>query len=380
MKFKHLNQDVIVNVVKQSIVKDSLLSGLPRPARGLAMTRGQIESGRSMVEMLGVLAIMGILTIGGIAGFNYAMDKSKANDILDGVNKRAIALSSYTLLGMNISNTTLDAEFSNRIGDATVALSPDGAGFKLTVSGLTNSVCDKVLDNGLKMASQISLGETTVWEQGVKSDHTCAEKDNEIVFAFNASLDGTQKAGSGSGGGAACGYCQHKENNTCVADVACDNGCPGDKPMKNSAGSCLPCSYERGTLIDLTECQKCSNRIMSYNGYCFPCDSDSGIMTNDEAECAKCSNRFMGANGICQHCNISGSVATDAQECGRCPNRVVLSNGRCALPCPAGQFMENYGYMHCYSCSIADTIPADAAECAKCPNRKMQEDGTCVLK
>ena len=32
------------------------------------------QSGRSMVEMLGVLAIIGVLSIGGIAGYRAAME------------------------------------------------------------------------------------------------------------------------------------------------------------------------------------------------------------------------------------------------------------------------------------------------------------------
>ena len=186
MKTKHINPN------RHS--RTSLFNGFFEGQASLRMAASGNESGRSMVEMLGVLAVMGILTIGGIAGFNYAMDKSKANDILDGVNKRAIALSSYLMLGTNISATTLDAEFSNHIGDAAVALSPAGAGFKMTVSGLTDSVCDQVLTNGLKMASEITLGETKIWNKGVKSDHTCADSDNTISFSFNAALNGTQSA------------------------------------------------------------------------------------------------------------------------------------------------------------------------------------------
>lgn len=37
------------------------------------------ENGRSMIEMLGVLAIVGILSIGGISGFSKAMMKQKLN-------------------------------------------------------------------------------------------------------------------------------------------------------------------------------------------------------------------------------------------------------------------------------------------------------------
>lgn len=37
------------------------------------------ESGRSMIEMLGVLAIIGVLSVGGIAGYRAAMTQHKLN-------------------------------------------------------------------------------------------------------------------------------------------------------------------------------------------------------------------------------------------------------------------------------------------------------------
>jgi type II secretory pathway pseudopilin PulG len=44
------------------------------------------ESGRSMVEMLGVLAIIGVLSVGGIAGYSKAMNKYKINKTTDQVS------------------------------------------------------------------------------------------------------------------------------------------------------------------------------------------------------------------------------------------------------------------------------------------------------
>ena len=41
------------------------------------------QSGRSMVEMLGTLAIIGVLSIGGIMGYSYAVDKYHANQIIN---------------------------------------------------------------------------------------------------------------------------------------------------------------------------------------------------------------------------------------------------------------------------------------------------------
>ncbi len=44
------------------------------------------QSGRSMVEMLGVLAIIGVLSVGGIAGYSKAMTKFKINKTMDQVS------------------------------------------------------------------------------------------------------------------------------------------------------------------------------------------------------------------------------------------------------------------------------------------------------
>ena len=48
------------------------------------------QKGRSMVEMLGVLAIIGVLSVGGIAGYTVAMNRYRANQILDMASKIAI--------------------------------------------------------------------------------------------------------------------------------------------------------------------------------------------------------------------------------------------------------------------------------------------------
>ena len=50
------------------------------------------QSGRSMVEMLGTLAIIGVLSVGGIMGYSYGMDKWRASATLNDVNLRMIDL------------------------------------------------------------------------------------------------------------------------------------------------------------------------------------------------------------------------------------------------------------------------------------------------
>ena len=48
------------------------------------------QSGRSMVEIIGMLAIAGVLSIGTTFGITYAMDKHSANTLLNDAQKNAI--------------------------------------------------------------------------------------------------------------------------------------------------------------------------------------------------------------------------------------------------------------------------------------------------
>ena len=48
------------------------------------------QSGRSMVEMLGVLAIIGVLSVGGIAGYSLSMRRHRANGVVDIASKYAL--------------------------------------------------------------------------------------------------------------------------------------------------------------------------------------------------------------------------------------------------------------------------------------------------
>ena len=54
-----------------------------RARKALVVTRQTNPLGRSMIEMLGVLAIIGVLSVGGIAGYSKAMEKYKINKAMD---------------------------------------------------------------------------------------------------------------------------------------------------------------------------------------------------------------------------------------------------------------------------------------------------------
>lgn len=53
------------------------------------------EAGRSMIEMLGVLAIIGVLSVGGLSGYSKMMSQYKINASLEQVGSIASKISAY---------------------------------------------------------------------------------------------------------------------------------------------------------------------------------------------------------------------------------------------------------------------------------------------
>ena len=72
------------------------------------------QYGRSMVEMLGVLAIIGVLSVGGIAGYSKAMAKFKLSKAMDQIS--TIVANVRTLYSSQPSYSDLTTEVAIRIG------------------------------------------------------------------------------------------------------------------------------------------------------------------------------------------------------------------------------------------------------------------------
>ena len=124
------------------------------------------QSGRSMVEMLGVLAIIGVLSVGGISGYSKAMAKYKLTKAQDQmamilINIRTAFASAPSYNGLNNSNGILmniipgdmlpsgigkaSGTVKNAFGgDVTLAASEDNTQFKITFSGLGKEACSSL--------------------------------------------------------------------------------------------------------------------------------------------------------------------------------------------------------------------------------------------
>ena len=95
------------------------------------------ESGRSMVEMLGVLAIIGVLSVGGIAGYTMAMNKYKANEILATATQMSIIAKTAAAGEGQAMADLAAAGLTAPVTNVTMSATKEGT---VTVSGLTKAV------------------------------------------------------------------------------------------------------------------------------------------------------------------------------------------------------------------------------------------------
>ena len=98
------------------------------------MKKLKSQSGRSMVEMLGVLAIIGVLSVGGIAGYSLSMRRHRANQIVDIASKYALTIYNQCQQHLlNTNGTTVD----DCVGQANISYF-DEAGLSLP-AGVTGA-------------------------------------------------------------------------------------------------------------------------------------------------------------------------------------------------------------------------------------------------
>ncbi len=114
------------------------------------------ESGRSMVEMLGVLAIIGVLSIGGIAGYTTAMNRYRANEIIDMASKYAtVSYTAFQTYGARTSGAVLGREKLSSLSDTGLTSSN-------TVNGATISKATITQDDGTNQPTTTTAATTTL--------------------------------------------------------------------------------------------------------------------------------------------------------------------------------------------------------------------------
>lgn len=191
------------------------------------------QSGRSMVEMLATLAIIGILSVGGITGYSYGVDKYRANTTINDINLRAVDLISQITNG---TNPNLSEWPSTSTVGYPISLSTEYAPsqYFIKVEQIPYSVCKIIVDT-------FPDNEVEIWIDNKEEE--CKEI-NTMEFGYDGFVKkGCSTSAECRGNTPVC----NPNTGTCEPypdDDAC-GGCPSEKPYCDSAtGVCGDCKYD----------------------------------------------------------------------------------------------------------------------------------------
>ncbi len=331
--------------------------------------RGDSESGRSMVEILGVLAIMGLLSLGAISGYRYAVDKSVANDIINEVDKRAVIGSSQIMAGLvfDLSEFWGDNPYDvirgfEADGEAPYGRNPDF--FAITTYDIPEGVCARVMDSDYHVPSAIAVNSVVATD---KSACTGSADDlYDITFIYPNAMGDAE-------------YADCRKDSDCPKGLICNQNTKTCMLMpdgiKDKDGLTHNCDAKK--LIDVSgveeNCNECPNRQTLSCGARSYC-----TLICDEGE-------FVDESGRCIDCDATGGYRYP-DECGQndglctpfCPNRMMLAKGGHASTCFVKECPDNYFLTinGCYSCDeksfVAQTWWSQTSTqvCLNsCPNR-----------
>ena len=198
------------------------------------------QSGRSMVEMLGTLAVMGVLSIGGIMGYSYAVDKYHSNQIMNDVNLRGIDLIAQASRGGDFSldewptKTSSDLDIGLEVDEATNTT--EGG---IYVNGVEKDICEIIADDLLPEKVELVIdGETY-------TSGKCGET-NKMVFYYDAVAEalggGNQNCIETENGCMSCpaGATISADKTTCE--------CPNGKTWNSTTNECVQLSCKEAMI------------------------------------------------------------------------------------------------------------------------------------
>ncbi|MBQ9090116.1 MAG: hypothetical protein IJY58_03615 [Alphaproteobacteria bacterium] len=384
------------------------------------------ETGRSMVEMLGVLAVIGVLSIGGIYGYTFAMDKYRANDIVYEVNLRANDVwhkyQEQPLPDPSEDGTDFD-EFPDTTGTGYpiyMTSHPDVA-FKTYVEGVSSRVCKNVVNMNLNgviqgiQFVQVAQGDGDLVKY-TGSASICGEEETDNTLVFTSFLDSESNEGEGQSGDP----CVEEEDCnmlcapvTCEDDMTCHNSCTGTSTPfcydNDSGGICVECLSNKDCpneqICDLTkhECvalpESCGEgdrygkEYRAANGSCVSCDYMSEIIIMNSDDNDGIFEKQVGSVSIkdthsgIEMCQACASIQHRIEEAGTGDNIKTY----CATGCIKGNsfLSKTSGCIPCNSLTEIAIPNEDQArlQCTACTNRVWFRENTspsadyiCVLR
>lgn len=167
------------------------------------------QSGRSMVEMLGVLAIIGVLSVGGISGYSKAMAKFKLTKAQDQLSMMIMNIRTAfaTSPGYPDLNTTTAIDYKlvsqemiasskaliNAFGGTTLVSAVKGAdgtdngAFQIVFQGLGKEVCVSLATSDWGTDGLLGIG---VSSTAISISDTIASSGAKTTFTAGGAING----------------------------------------------------------------------------------------------------------------------------------------------------------------------------------------------
>ena len=182
------------------------------------------ESGRSMIELLGALFLMGVLSIATVSGIHYVSKKNALNELLMDLSSESVYVSVQAL------NHRPDLKTSVSRTSAGYFLATDYKtpghydSFVLTVAGVPEEVCQEVLESHWELPKKIFINQDPAVSLAQCSVSNAREM-LEMQFEVSTALES--------------GYYDPSEKH-CLVDADCQSNCNG---MCSTNGVCVytPC-------------------------------------------------------------------------------------------------------------------------------------------
>ncbi len=299
------------------------------------------EAGRSMVEMLGTLAIIGVLSLGALTTYRYAMNKYMANEAAYHLNLRLTDLKTQLMRGQTLSlseykdhKTIFDFGEPHQ-KDATISL---------PIFDVDKGVCESLFDTLSDSVSSIAVNAK------ISASKDDCEDKNDMTFSFDVSdiVNDTDNTDN---------------NNSSDLNDSTDDTTESDLCENITCEACFAC--EEGECQPLEDGSSCGDNRICEGGFCLTeeipnideyksCSSDADCTDKDKG-CMECYGDDEGedaANGKWCHPVQDGTVCEKNEEAGLC------RDGYCEIDsCNADGTCNGAGQYCSYSAEWSECTP-----------------------
>ena len=324
------------------------------------------ESGRSMVEMLGVLAIIGVLSIGAVAGYKFALNKFRANEIINELNARALSVSARMLSATTPyeSDEVIEDGFGNTLAAGYSAksrvscINPEY--FDITVCDIPSEVCTQILRDYetpiMIFVSEAECEDETHCVDGERYNNdtgVCYTETGTVKMIFNYRNDlGERETCSERGYFGEEDFICHCSGNTYIdPDNPNECLCPAGtiwSAESGEHGECIESICDEGYFESKTNgCVPCDDEATytvdgdtTHQSLCRACRDTSGrqsrevfVATDGTYRCANINDNcdgFRNWQGVCYSCSqetyVYGMSDQVRQSCVDCKNRSVMES------------------------------------------------------